>query len=180
MGRIILFDHQETLLAGENALASLGIARPPGRYDTNEYCIDFETADHRRLAFFARARTRDLYHGQLTRYEVRFRWRTNRHFFSDIRFELRDYDFDDVRALTRQVSWRTELSFNAKWSLVNLLQFDNLSNKLGFNARLRFNPRAGQDLFLVLDHLANKLPDENKFESEETTGVVRLSYTFRY
>jgi hypothetical protein len=33
----------------------------------------------------------------------------------------------------------------ARWSWLNLVQFDNVSNRLGINSRLRFIPKAGAE-----------------------------------
>jgi len=178
--RVIVKDIQETLLEGEDPLDELGIETPAGEYDATAAVLIFGTSSHRKFDFETRLERRDLYQGDLELFELELGWRPSKHFSSEVEFELKKYDFGDVQAITREISWQSEVAFNASWSLVNVVQFDNVSNSVGINSRLRYNPAAGQDLFLVIDHLANKLPDENRFESVQTSGVVKVSYTLRY
>ncbi len=179
-GRIIVREYKETLLPGEQPLGRLGIETPPGEYNSSRNAIFFESSEHRKFSFELRVEHGDYYQGKRSSYDIEVRWRPSKHFFSELALDLKDYDFDDVRVITRQLSWKTEIAFNSKLSLVNVAQFDNLSNKLGINSRLRYNMSAGQDLYFVIDHLAEKLPDEHRFDSVETTGVVKFSYTLRY
>jgi hypothetical protein len=179
-GRIVIRKKKETLLDGEQPLDSLGIETPAGNYSTTEYVASWETSSHRKFSFEARVDFGDRYQGEFTSYELEFKWRPSKHFFSELSFELTDYDFDEIRAITRQYSLKTEIAFNSKLSLVNVAQYDNVSEQLGINARLRYNMSAGQDIYFVIDHLAERLPDENRFESVQTTGVMKVSYTLRY
>ena len=53
---------------------------------------------------------------------------------------------------TRLIQFRANLAFNARWSWVNLIQHDNVQETAGINGRLRWNPRAGEDLYIVFNH----------------------------
>ncbi len=54
--------------------------------------------------------------------------------------------------VTRLIQIDANYAFNARWSWVNLIQYDNESGSVGENSRLRWNPREGQDLYIVLNH----------------------------
>ena len=54
--------------------------------------------------------------------------------------------------VTRLIQIDANYAFNARWSWVNLIQYDNESGSVGENSQLRWNPREGQDLYIVLNH----------------------------
>jgi hypothetical protein len=58
------------------------------------------------------------------------------------------------------------------------VQYDNLSNLLGMNSRLRWIITPGSDLYLVYNH--NWLDDGSRFVTRQRTGTVKLSYTHRF
>jgi hypothetical protein len=63
---------------------------------------------------------------------------------------------------------------------VTLVQYDNVSEVIGVNTRLRWIPRAGQESLLVLNHRLEDRDKDNRFRSEVMDLSVRLSYTFRF
>jgi hypothetical protein len=74
---------------------------------------------------------------------------------------------------------RTDVAFNARWSWSTFIQYDNVSEVVGVNTRLRYEPVAGRQMFLVLNHGSSIDPDNN-FSSTSSEFVVKVSYTFRY
>ena len=71
-------------------------------------------------------------------------------------------------------------AFNAKLSLVTLIQYDNLSEDLGINSRLRYNLAAGQDLWFVINHNMLRDPQDDRFHSTRSVAAAKIRYTFRY
>ncbi|MDX1670725.1 MAG: DUF5916 domain-containing protein [Balneolaceae bacterium] len=62
--------------------------------------------------------------------------------------------------------------------LTSTIQFDNLSDVMGMNNRLRWIIQPGSDLFLVYNH--NWLQDEGRFTTLQSTGTIKLRYTHRF
>ena len=58
----------------------------------------------------------------------------------------------DMKADTRVIEFENVITFSPALSIVNLIQYENVSNTLGFNARLRWNLQSGQDIWFVLSH----------------------------
>lgn len=59
------------------------------------------------------------------------------------------------------------------------LQYDNRSNVIGLNNRLRWIITPGSNLFLVYNH--NWQEDTlGRFETTAQAGIVKLSYTHRF
>jgi hypothetical protein len=61
-----------------------------------------------------------------------------------------------------------------------MLQYDNVTDTAGFNSRLRFNPQAGQDLFLVLNRQFDVDPLSRDVSSSASEIVLKFYYTFRF
>jgi len=87
---------------------------------------------------------------------------------------LPDGDF-----VVRLTSLRAELVFSSTLSWVNLVQYDNVSETLGFNSRLHWIPRAGREGFIVLNHNLADPEKDNSFESTSADIAVKFSYTWR-
>ena len=95
-------------------------------------------------------------------------------------YEYSKYDFPGQSAVTRQISLENEISFNAKLSLVTIAQYDNISEDIGINSRLRYNLSAGQDIWFVINHNMLRDPLEDRFRSTQTVAAAKIRYTFRY
>jgi len=72
------------------------------------------------------------------------------------------------------------VAFNIRWSWVNLIQYDNESGSAGLNSRLRWNPRAGQDLFIVLNHDFDAMGAFRGLRSTGSHFSVKYTHTFRF
>jgi hypothetical protein len=71
-------------------------------------------------------------------------------------------------------------AFNSKWSWVNLIQYDNASSSAGLNSRLRFNPRAGEDLFIVANYNFDSAGVFSDLSAESSEIALKYTRTFRY
>ena len=180
--------NKERLLEGENPLDALGIDIPPGEYSFDRYEFYVGTAGFRPLAVELRVNNGDYYNGKLLVIEPEIEWRINEHIGFELEYEFSDYDFPDARAITRQITLDNYIAFNPYWSLLTLAQYDNLSDDIGINMRLRYNRAAGQDFWVVLNHnLREYQPgdpefraNDDSFRSVETRVAVKLRYTFRF
>lgn len=71
---------------------------------------------------------------------------------------------------------RALVMFNAKLSLVTFAQIDSVAGSTLVNARLRFNPREGHDLYLVYDNSHSY--NSNDPTLNQQTFLLKYSYTF--
>lgn len=171
---------KEGLLPGEQPLDRIGISIPEGEYSFQRYSFFGRTARHRKLSFELFTDIGDYYNGERLQIRQEVEWRPNMHFATSVEFEYNRYDFPGVRATTRQATVDAEIAFNANWSLTGLAQYDNVSNGIGINARLRYNVESGRDIWLVLNH--NMVEDlaNDRFRSTVSTAALKLRYTFRF
>lgn len=123
-----------------------GIEVAAGDYSFNRIDADYEGAAERRLSFRAEVSWGDYYDGKLTSVETGLDWRPNRHIYIGLGYELNEGDMLNGKFTTKLITARANIAFNSKWSWINFIQYDNVSEKAGLNSRLRWNPKAGKDL----------------------------------
>ena len=79
---------------------------------------------------------------------------------------------------TRLITLQSDIAFSETLSWVNLMQYDNVSNILGINARVHWIPEAGREMFFVVNH--NLLDGTDGFKSTESDIILKVNYTFRF
>ena len=63
----------------------------------------------------------------------------------------------------------------------NLIQYDNRSRNLGWQSRVRWTIKPGNDLFLSFNQgWINEDPGSLRFNAQDTKLSTKLQYTFRY
>ena len=79
---------------------------------------------------------------------------------------------EQVKKIKDERSWNT------------LLQFENKSEELSVNSRLRWIPQSGREVVLVLNHgfarAGADIDRRPRFRSQVSDLVVKASYTLRY
>jgi len=107
-------------------------------------------------------------------------WRPNSRWYVGAEYEYNEVELPGGDFTTRLIQLRANIAFNVRWSWVNLLQYDNVSNTVGFNSRLRFNPRAGEDLYIVLNHSSDAAASFSGLSSRGSEFTIKYSRTFRF
>jgi hypothetical protein len=171
---------KERLLIGEQPLEDIGILIPPGEYSFERVRAAIFTADHRKIWVGTRVSTGDFFNGDLLTIEPEISWTPSDHLNFVLSYSYSKYDFPGQSATTRQISLQNVISFNSRLSLVTLAQYDNISEDLGINSRLRYNLSAGQDIWFVINHNMLRDPLDDRFRSTQTVAAAKIRYTFRY
>ena len=139
-----------------------------------------ETGDQRRFAGGFGYADGDFYDGTRETISGRFLWRPSRHFGTTLEYEFNDIELPQGDFTTRLLRMRADWVFSSRLSWVNLIQYDNESEVLGFNSRLHWIPQAGREAFIVLNHNMQDLDRDNRFNSTFSDLGVKFSYTFRF
>lgn len=172
---------KEGLLDGEQPLDRLGITIPAGEYSFERWGMFMRTANHRKWNFQLRVDDGGWFNGDRFSVRPEIGWTPNEYFNMSLQVSYSRYDFPGITARTRQITLDNEFSFNSKMSLVTLVQYDNISDDIGINARLRYNLSAGQDLWFVLNHnMVRDLDIDDRFRSTQSLAVAKIRWTFRY
>jgi len=157
-----------------------GIVIPAGDYEFGGFGIELEGASERVLAPSLEMDVGDFFGGDITSIEVGIDWRPNNRLFLGLGYEYNDVELPAGDFVTRLIQFRANYAFNVRWSWVNLIQYDNESSEVGINSRLRWNPRAGQDFYLVINHGFDALRAFRDMRSVESQVSLKYTHTFRF
>ncbi|MEK9649129.1 MAG: hypothetical protein VW337_08470, partial [Gammaproteobacteria bacterium] len=80
----------------------------------------------------------------------------------------------------RLFTLNTRIAFSSTLSWSNLLQYDNVSEVMGFNSRLHWIPQAGRQAFLVFNYGLQDFDKDNTFVSTGADISLKFNYTFRF
>ena len=169
----------------ENLISSFeispGVFIPAGNYSFAYTWLNFRGSSQRNFSPSFSYSQGDFYDGTRRQVTASVDWQPNR----NISFEF-SYDFTDVELpygnfITRLLSLNANFSFDSHWSWVNLLQYDNGSGNIGVNSRLRWNRKAGEDVYLVVNYnfesVAGAFEELNLIQSEI---VLKYTRNFRF
>jgi hypothetical protein len=156
------------------------ITIPAGEYAWDEKFLGLQWGTQRRIAGGLMLQGGDYYDGTHFSRRGNVTWRPNRYFAIDVsmtedriklpggNFTLRIFGVNSTYAFSSTLSWS------------NLIQYDNISENLGFNSRLHWIPKAGQQAFVVLNWGLIDPDKNNTFVSAIADLSVKFNYTFRF
>jgi hypothetical protein len=153
---------------------------PPGTYAFGESVLSVDTAGQRDLSGGVSFGWGDFYNGTRRNIGGDLTWVQSRRFGMGLSYDVNDIDLPQGDFITRLMRLTTEVNFSSTVYWINLIQYDNVSEVLGVNARLRWIPTAGQEGLIVLNHSLQDRDKDNAFASELNDVAVKLSYTFRF
>jgi len=159
---------------------SPGVIIGAGAYTFDRVQFVLESALERRFALSFDIDTGEFYDGDLLKIGGDLNWRPNRHLFFQFGYEFNDVELPQGSFITRLLRLRADVAISARWSWLNLLQYDNVTETAGFNSRLRFNPQAGQDMYFVLNRQFDIDPLSRHASSASSEIVLKFRYTFRF
>lgn len=159
---------------------SPGVVIPAGVYTWWEGNAELALSNQRAFAPGFQFNMGDFYNGERKRLNYFMDWRPDEHLFMSMGYDYQDIKLPEGEFKVKLVSANINYAFNAKWSWVNLVQYENRSNSVGINSRLRWNPQAGEDLYIVLNY---NFGADGVFTGLNRQGAeIALKYTktFRY
>ena len=169
---------REVLL--EDFEISDGVVIPAGDYEYDGISFELSTANERALAGDLEVDAGDFFGGKIISIETEFAWRPNRSLFLGLGYEYNDVELPGGDFVTRLIQIDANYAFNARWSWVNLIQYDNETGSVGVNSRLRWNPREGQDLYIVLNHGFDAVGFFSGLDSTVSQFSVKYTHMFRF
>lgn len=157
-----------------------GIFILPGLYSFEQYCVSLATGESRKLMSELYYCGGDFYDGTQVAAGGEFVWRPNKHFRFSLRSDFNDIDLPGGSFITRLASLRADIAFTNAWYWENFVQYDNVTYSLGLNSILRWVPRAGREMVLVVNReFVDYLRDRN-FTSVSGDVTFKFTYTFRF
>jgi len=157
-----------------------GIVIPTGKYTFLNLNAQFEVSNQRNFAPYISFNIGEYYDGDRTQYQTGLQWRPDEHFYLNFSYNYQDIELPQGEFVVRIVSANANYAFNSKWSWVNLIQYDNVSSSVGVNSRLRWNPQAGEDLFIVLNYNFDSEGTFSRLSREKSEIALKYTKTFRF
>jgi hypothetical protein len=160
--------------------AHRSVVIPAGSHSFDDYGLDFVTGQQRRVGLRMNLRNGDFYDGTRLGFGAELSWKQSRYLFLRAAYDFNDVDLPTGKFTTRVLSAGADINFSSRLSWTNLLQYDNVSEVAGFQSRLQWIPRAGQEFNLIVNHASEDLDLDGHFRSLTTEYGARLSYTLRF
>jgi len=156
------------------------ITIPAGEYSWSEYFFGLQFGTHRKVSANLFLQGGDYYDGTHMQNRGNVTWRPNAHFSLDTSFTIDNIKLPNGDFILRLFGLNAQYAFSSTLAWSNLVQYDNVSENLGFNSRLHWIPRAGQQAFLVLNWGMIDTDKDNHFESTIADVSLKFNYTFRF
>jgi hypothetical protein len=155
-----------------------GVTIPQGDYGYWQFKPSLRTSPARPVGAGLSLRHGDFYSGRQTAYRPSLDWRPSRHVTLGAAYEIRQVrlrqgDFD-----VHLASLRLNLALTPDLTWSTVAQYDNRSDDVGLNSRIRWTWRPGNDLFLVWNQGWDY--DKARFAPLQSEVVVKVGTTFRF
>ncbi len=152
---------------------------PVGEYNFDRVRAEIATGMQRPLRVVLSVQDGGFFGGDRLEKIVELQWNQSAHFSMGLAFTENVVDLPSGSFTSHLASLRTDVAFDSKWSWSNFLQYDNTGDAFGINSRLRYEPEAGQEMMLVLNH-GGVVDAANHPSSTQSDLNLKVSYTFRY
>ena len=167
----------ERVLSGFELFDRLGV--PAGDYEFDRVRLELATGIQRPVRVVLSVQDGGFFGGDRLEKYVELQWRQSAHLFVGFAFTENDVSLPSGDFTAHLLSLRSDVALNARWSWTNLLQYDNTSETVAINSRLRFIPEAGREFVVVVDH-GGTVDPANRFDSTHSDIAMKVLYTFRY
>jgi len=156
-----------------------GVVIPVDTYDTWSVSMNSGTTPSRKLSgnFFASYGT--FFSGDRLDIGGGLRFQPNPQLLvsGDISNNIIDLEEGEFEVIV--ASGRVELQFSPEVSWSNVVQWDNQSDLIGVNSRLRYEVEPGSEVYVVYSGGAN-IGDEAGFETTQSQLTIKAGVTFRF
>lgn len=147
-------------------------------YQFTDFGVGYESSNNQPLILELEGRFGEYFDGEAFQAEAEISWRPIRYFQLDLGGQLTDAqlpegDFDAFVAFMN-----FKVTPNRRWSWNTLVQYDNLSQEMGINSRLRYIIKPGNDVFVVFNKgFANR---DGRFRSFSSEAIAKVGWTVRF
>jgi hypothetical protein len=167
-----------------------GTFLPAGRYHFSQGSLTLESSFNRPLHALVEARGGQFFNGQRAGFRAILDWRPSWHYYLGLEYEQDAFWMDLLTALpppaiphtgkvwVRIARLRMDVNFTKDVSWSTFAQYDNQSDQIGINSRLRWIVEDGREIFVVLNqglHAVN-----NRVIRGETEAIFKVGWTFRF
>lgn len=156
---------------------------PVGRYDYQMWRVEYSSPNNKPYNVRAEFSSGAFFDGRRASLQISPNWSispklnlSGTYEYNDISFDVRNQAF-----ATHVARLRAQVTLSTKFSVASFIQYNSLDKAYLGNIRLRYNPREGNDLFIVYNTDVNADRGlENPFlpATNQQSLLVKYSYTF--
>tara|TARA_Y100000588_G_scaffold21227_1_gene21404 strand:+ start:12731 stop:14998 length:2268 start_codon:yes stop_codon:yes gene_type:complete len=159
---------------------SPGIFLPVGEYKTHRSRFVIATAARRPLSGFLFFEYGDFWSGTSEQLNLRLSYNLPPHFTAQISVNKTFADLPQGKFIARIFTGTFNYALSPQITFSNLLQFDNRSRNLGWQSRLRWTPKPGNDLFISFNQGWINEPGSLRFNVSDSKVATKFQYTYRF
>ncbi|MDG2123579.1 MAG: DUF5916 domain-containing protein [Verrucomicrobiales bacterium] len=150
----------------------------PGDYDWWRWGGRFQTASSRPVGLEGKVEVGDYYDGTRTEIEAEIVLRASKYLQFETGAEWNGIDLagGDTETVVGFAGMRVTPAPSVAWN--TLVQYDNVSEEMGLNSRLRWTVKPGSDVFLVFNKGFSV--EDGRFGELRTEAAVKVGWTFRF
>jgi hypothetical protein len=156
------------------------ITIPAGEYNFWRYSIQIESAQRRRVWFQPQFTWGSFFNGHRQDYEFRFGYKINTPIFVGLEYELNKVSLPEGDFTTEIYRANANIFFSPDISLTNFIQYDNLTERIGWQSRFRWILKPGNEILFVWNSSIYQGLDEERFAVQESFTRLKLNYNFRF
>lgn len=151
---------------------------PAGEFAWNTYRFTTDLAGYRMLSPDLSIQVGEYYNGHRESYTLGTDLRAWKHAALRADYAFSDFRLPSESAETHLASVRLLLSVTPDLFWTHLLQYDSVSESVGYNSRIQWEYRPGAKMFLVLNQ--NYLADDLSFSVQKTVATLKVGGLFRF
>ena len=155
-----------------------GIQIPVGEYEFVRFRAEAESALKRPVSGLLAVEVGDFYDGTRTEVEAQLAWRQSRHFTGSLAYTQNHVDLPEGIFTTHLGEIRANVAFTPDVDWLNLVQFDNQTQTLGWNSRFRWIVHPGEEVFLVWNQIEERTDGSLVPLFQE--AAFKIEYTLRF
>jgi hypothetical protein len=152
---------------------------PAGEYNFERVNFRLGSSIARRFYASAEYENGNFFNGDRFDQIYTMGWRPWRPLLLTLEYEVAELDLPSDSYTTRLTRFGTELAITPDWSWLLFSQYDNVSDQIDINSRLRWLPEAGTEFYFVINKSKQRL-DNDSLRSLYDDYVLKASYTFRF
>ncbi len=155
-----------------------GVAVPAGDYSWTDASLRFYLADKRPVGGSVGALVGGFYGGRRQRLDCDLNFRPDKRVRVNLSWAYDVASLPGGNFDAHQIALATILNFtpDLRWS--HLVQYDTLTDSIGYNSRVQWEYRPGQKVFVALNQAY--LETANAFAVQSTEFAIKSGFTFRF
>jgi len=160
---------------------SPGVILPVGEYNFNRWKSNVSFASRRPLSGSLTVEWGEFWSGNAENIRARISYKYAPWFRIRLEANQTFADLPQGKFTARVINSTFSFSASPQLTFSNLVQYDNRSRNLGWQSRMRWTPKPGNDLFVSLNQgWINEDIGSLRFRTADTKLATKFQYTFRF